>query len=156
MPGQTDPEKLMDLIVHKKTNITWLLQRKKWLTLSSLRTCPVCEQALQGNVQQIMRLLPDARSVRHQIDRLARSSCAVVGASSALTICTASREICEHDIVLYVNDHPKSRQHCKRVDVQVANAYACVRKEEKLVTLGDRQKPCKTHPKYFVYATSGT
>ena len=97
-----------------------------------------------------------AQRVRSQLSRLARSSCAVVGASSALENCTASREICEHDIVFHVNDHPKSRQHCKRVDVQVANAYACVRKEEKLVTLGDRQKPCKTHPKYFVYATSGT
>ena len=139
----------MDLIVHKETNITWLLHRKKWLTQISLRTCPLCAQASKGDVNHIISFLPSAQSVRSQLGRLARSSCAVVGASSALKNCTASREICEHDIVFHVNDHPESRQHCKRVDVQVANAYACVRKEEKLVTLGDRQKPCKTHPKIF-------
>jgi hypothetical protein len=69
--------------------------------------------------------IPTKRRVVELSARLRRSSCAVVGASSTLSNCYASRDICAHDIVIHVNDHAGSLKLCPRVDVQLVNQHTC-------------------------------
>ena len=112
MPGQAEEEGLLNLFVHNGTNLKALLARKKWSESRYLRTCPLCRDILKGrDLQQIKRLLPSEYDIRQQLRKLAQSSCAVVGASSALRNCTESREICDHDVVIHVNDHPAVRHN---------------------------------------------
>jgi len=157
MPGRADPEKLMDLVVHSGTNLTWLLARKNWSEPQYLRTCPLCRQILKNGtgLQSIKRLLPSSHTVRQQLHKLARSSCAVVGASAALANCSASREICGHDVVFHVNDHPAVRQmiECERVDAHVANQHVCLRSSagRELITHSrdGKVRQCATTPSAF-------
>lgn len=62
-----------------------------------------------------------------RMDRLLQqSSCAVVGASSALRMCNRTRDICKHDVVIQVNHKRLIPCGKRRVDVQVVNAFACM------------------------------
>ena len=76
------------------------------------------------------------------------SSCAVVGASSALTNCTYRHDICSHDVVIHANDHMQLLRYCPRVDIQFVNAHACYWKAGAYSTKpqGMATRPCGVHP----------
>jgi hypothetical protein len=74
---------------------------------------------------ELLSRLPSTKSLLELDAKLRRSSCAVVGASASLANCSASSRICEHDIVVHVNDHAEALKMCPRVDVQLVNQHAC-------------------------------
>jgi hypothetical protein len=69
--------------------------------------------------------LPTTQRLRDLDRRLRRSSCAVVGASASLKHCSDARRICDHSVVIHVNDHQDILKVCPRTDVQVVNQFAC-------------------------------
>ena len=140
-PGKTQTKDLLELFVHRGTNLTELFRRKKWA-------------AGPGHLHALKRWLPGEDTILKQLRKLAHSSCAVVGASGSLRNCTEALQICQHDAILYANDHPAVRRGigCDRVDAQVANHYACVwdASAGRMVTHKKNQKmQCQTEPRLF-------
>lgn len=83
------------------------------------------------NLTRIKAALPRYHRISKLVRPLRNASCAVVGASSALDGCGDAKRICEHDVIMHVNDHPALLKLCPRVDFQFVNAFACFwRKEE--------------------------
>ena len=74
-------------------------------------------------------VLPTEKAVRRVAKRLNKSSCAVLGASSALNNCA---DICSsHDVNLKVNFHPLVDRLCPRTDIRVVNG-GTLRKRTKI------------------------
>ena len=69
--------------------------------------------------------LPSEETVERMGNLLKHSTCAVVGAGASLETCAHRDDICKHDIVIHVNDHPEILKYCPRMDIQVINAHAC-------------------------------
>ena len=108
------------------------------------------KQTMPAELALFQRIAPSPSELRRELARLRRSTCAVVGASSALTNCSDARSICDHDIVIAANDHPRARRACPRVDIQVANAFACYATPMGLkTTQGSTTRRCMTHPSIF-------
>ena len=82
---------------------------------------------MKHNFEKVKLFLPKKTDVEIQMKKMSESSCAVVGASSSLKNCSDAKTICQHDVVIHVNDHPAVRNltGCGRVEVHVANQYAC-------------------------------
>jgi len=126
-----------DLILHKDSNLTRIWDDMQFLAyLSRISNLPTRTRVLekiratrisrfQGYLREHRVSLPTAKQAVHLIERLRNGTCAVVGASRALGECPNVDDICEHDVVIRVNDHePFGR--CTRTDVQFVNQHACV------------------------------
>ena len=139
----------MDFVLHSHTN---------WSAFA-VRRPDHPARAVQKQQQ-----LPKWGQVATIVDRLRTSSCAVIGASSALKECHALRTACDHDIVIHVNDHPAVLQTCSRVDVQFVNQHACRLKRVftlfwwnrfRLTTMAHSggQRECAVQPQLFRFRT---
>jgi hypothetical protein len=101
------------LVLNRQTNLSQVKERMQFrekqhgvLSLSSVN-------------------LPSVETLDAMQTELSRSSCAVVGANAALLGCRHTADICKHDIVIHVNQHPKLLSLCPRVDIQIINAFVC-------------------------------
>ena len=111
------------------------------------------------NATALRRVLPPPRYISRILKPLKKATCAVVGASSKLKNCKKVHKLCQHNVIMHVNDHPAILNLCRRVDFQFVNAFACYWKEEtnwfkrwfvngKVVTTGGkRPRGCKVHPR---------
>ena len=111
---------LVDLVIHKNSNLTRVFHQ--WM-----RPPPIPAARWKP---ELLRSAPDTNDVKQWLRPLARASCAVVGASSALRGCANLSAICAHDVVIHVNDHPSVLTSCPRADVQMANQHSCYWEEE--------------------------
>lgn len=136
MSVNSDP---FDLLIHRDTNLTNLWNQLHY------------KQPLNVIVARAIKSKsPPRLRIEQLVARLRRSSCAVVGASSALNGCPNRHQICRHDITIHANDHPALLKLCARVDLQFVNAHACFHMARRgLVTqpAGKRLRPCMVHPK---------
>ena len=88
---------------------------------------PVWRQVDFANAEYLRFVRPPSTAELHKaLPSVHHASCAVVGASNYLRECAAAAAICEHDVVIRVNDHGSVTEQCTRTDVQVLNQYACV------------------------------
>jgi hypothetical protein len=117
---------LRDIVLHDRSN------------LSTVAHLMGFKASRHGKLSEAVRAihLPSQADLSHMQEILQRSSCAVVAASAALLGCEDAHDICRHDIVIHVNEHPRVLSLCPRVDVQIVNAFACV-------------EACAVHPTLF-------
>ena len=93
------PTPLTEMVVHQGSD--WAMVRENGQHGPQSR----------GNRMDVS-VLPTEKAVRRVAKRLNKSSCAVVGASSALNNCA---DICSsHDVILKVNFHPLVDRLCPR------------------------------------------
>lgn len=104
---------IQNMILHEASNfyMTWDLMHFK--------------APLDHKMQKLLSGLSTTRRVLNLGTVLRSSSCAVVGASSSLSDCPVSSNICKHDIVIHVNDHPEALKLCPRADIQFVNQHTC-------------------------------
>lgn len=124
--------KAPSFLVHSATNLTdvWRWMKFKTHKPDSLHTH-----------------LPSRSIVQALLRPFRVSSCAVVGASAALTTCSHRHTICSHDIVIHVNDHAELLRYCPRVDIQFVNAFACIWiKGKHITTRGKSNMVCAVTP----------
>lgn len=136
----------MDSIVyHTSSNLTFL---RSHFSSSSV---PNLMKSLPSNQLN----LPLQATIMQMKSYLQKSSCAVVGASASLKTCESRNEICKHDVVIHVNDHPQLLRICPRIDIQVVNQFACKwnMNSNQMETSG---KKCTINPTLFRLRTEWT
>jgi chorismate mutase len=109
-----------ELIVHKESDRAHIWT---WMGFKPVRGTA----AAKSSTWLPEEWLPPASQVHFTSRMLKQASCAVVGAASSLDNCSQLDSICDHDIVIRINEHPP-RGRCQRTDIQVANQHVCVPK----------------------------
>ena len=119
---------LSDIILHNTSNVSLVTQLMHFIPRK------------HGAIELSSLHLPSLDELDRLSTTMASSSCAVVGPGKSLLNCTDSADICKHDVIIHINDHPKLLTICPRVDIQVVNAFACV---------GNQAAHCNIKPRLF-------